>query len=60
MSDKQPNPYNPDFTYKKKVITVDKDNEADYPILEAVNNAALYPESIKNDLDMEQFKPLEL
>jgi hypothetical protein len=60
MSDKQQNPYNPDFTYKKKAITVDKNNEADYPILEAVNNAALYPESIKNDIDMEQFKPLEL
>lgn len=60
MTHKKLDPYNPDFTYKKKDITVDKNNESEYPMLEVVNNAALYPESIKNDLDMEQFKPLEL
>jgi hypothetical protein len=57
MSDKQPNEYNPNFTYKKKIITVD--NEAEYPMIEVLNNAGLYPESIKNNIDMEQFKPLE-
>jgi len=60
MTHKKLDSYNPDFTYKKKDITVDKNNQSEYPMLEAVNNAALYPESIKDDLDMEQFKPLEL
>ncbi|MGH4119312.1 hypothetical protein [Clostridium sp.] len=58
MSDKRPNEYDPNYTYKKNIITVD--NEADYPMLEVLNNAGLYPESIKNNLDMDQFKPLEL
>lgn len=63
MPDINPDHYDPNYTYKKKDITVDKNNEAGYPMMENVNNAALYPEAIKDDIDMdfeiEIFKPLE-
>jgi hypothetical protein len=57
MTDKNLDHYNPNYTYKKDDITVDKKNISGYPMLEVVNNAALYPEAIKNDADLDQFKP---
>lgn len=49
--------YNPNYPYGKEDITVDRKNESGYPMLERLNNAALYPEAIRNSIDMEQLKP---
>ena len=59
MPDKKLDHYNPNYTYKKEDITVDKNNKNGYPMLEKVNNGALYPEGIKNSIDMEQLNPLD-
>ncbi len=52
MTPKKPDHYNPDYPYKKEDITIDKNNKAGYPMLENVNNGSLYPEVIKNSIDM--------
>lgn len=57
MSDKKLDHYNPNYTYIKEEVTVDKNNRTGYPMLEHTNNGALFPESIKNNVDMEQLKP---
>jgi hypothetical protein len=57
MPDDKFNHYNPNHTYKKKSITIDKSTISDYPMLEATDNAALFPESIKNNIDQKQLKP---
>ena len=49
--------YNPNYPYGKEDIAVDRKNESGYPMLERLNNAALYPEAIRNSIDMEQLKP---
>ena len=59
MSDKKLDNYDPSYTYKKEDITIDKNNKVGYPMLEKVNNGLLYPETIKNSIDMDQFKPLD-
>jgi hypothetical protein len=57
MPDEKLDHYNPNYTYKKESITIDKSNRSGYPMLEAVDNAALFPEAIKNNIDLEQLKP---
>ena len=57
MADEKLDHYNPNYPYKKEAITVDKNNENGYPMLERKNNGALYPESIKNSVDTDQLKP---
>lgn len=57
MSDEKLDHYNPNYTYIKEDVTVDKNNRTGYPMLEQLNNGALFPESIKNSVDMEQLKP---
>lgn len=57
MPDEKLDHYNPNYPYKKGDITVEKSIKNGYPMLEKVNNGALYPESIKNSIDMEQLKP---
>ena len=57
MSKEKLDHYNPNYTYDKKEISIDKSNNHGYPKVEVVNNAALFPESIKNNIDMEQLKP---
>lgn len=59
MTDNKLDHYNPNYTYKKEDITVDKNNKKGYPVIENVNNGAMFPEGIKNDIDMEQLKPLD-
>ena len=59
MPEKKLNHYNPTFTYKKEDVTIDKTNKNSYPTPESVNNGTLYPEGIKNSIDMDQFKPLD-
>ena len=49
--------YNPNYSYKKEEISIDKSDNHGFPKIEAVNNAALFPESIKNSIDMQQLKP---
>lgn len=49
--------YNADYTYKKEQISIDKSHNQGYPKTEAVYNAALFPESIKDSIDMQQLKP---
>ncbi|MGH4126299.1 MAG: hypothetical protein ACREV6_25640 [Clostridium sp.] len=51
--------YNPNYPYKKENITVDKINKAGYPMLEQVNNASLYPEAIKNSIDMQDMNTFD-
>ncbi|MFT5874792.1 MAG: hypothetical protein ACI8WT_003769 [Clostridium sp.] len=51
--------YNPNYPYKKKDITINKSNKCGYPILESVNNGALYPEGIKNRIDMDQINDFD-
>lgn len=48
--------YDPEYTYKKKDITIDT-VENSYPIIEKTNNGLLFPEGPKDFVDMEQFKP---
>jgi hypothetical protein len=57
MPDEKLDHYNPNYTYKKETITIDKSIKSDFPVLEAVDNAALFPEAIKNNIDLEQLKP---
>jgi len=57
MTDEKLDHYNPDYPYKKEGITIDKNNKNGYPMLEKLNNAALYPEGIRNTVDTEQLKP---
>ncbi|GCD12791.1 hypothetical protein [Clostridium tagluense] len=52
MAHKKLDHYNPNYPYKKEDITIDKSNKSGYPMLEQVNNASLYPESIKDNIDM--------
>lgn len=59
MPDKKLDHYNPDYPYKKEDVTLDKSNKNGYPMLESTNNASLYPESIKDSVDMEQLDPLD-
>ncbi len=59
VSDEKLDHYNPNYTSDKKDVTVDKTTKSGYPILEVVNNAALFPEAIKDNVDMEQLKPLD-
>lgn len=47
--------YNPDYTYKKKNIDV-QISKLGYNIMERTNNALLYPEGIKDEIDMPEFK----
>jgi len=53
MSDAKVDHYNPNYPYKKEDITIDTHNKAGYPMLERLNNASLYPETIKDSLDSE-------
>jgi hypothetical protein len=57
MSDKKLDHYNPNYPYRKGDIAIDMDNKSGYPMLQRLNNAALYPEAIRNTVDMEQLKP---
>lgn len=57
MSDEKLDHYNPNYPYKKEDITVDKNNKGGCPMIERVNNRLLFPDSIKNSVDMEQLKP---
>jgi hypothetical protein len=57
MPDDKFNHYNPNYTYNKKSIAIDKSTRSDYPMQEVTNNAALFPETIKNNIDQEQLKP---
>ena len=47
--------YDPDYTYSKKDVTIQK-MENNYPIIERTNNALLYPECPKNSVDMDQLE----
>ncbi len=49
--------YNPNYPYEKEGLTIDKNNKSGYPMIEKLNNAELYPEAIRNTVDMEQLKP---
>ena len=49
--------YNPNYPYNNEDISIDKSSNCGYPKIEALNNALLFPESIKNSVDMEQLKP---
>lgn len=51
--------YNPDYTYKKEDITIDKSNKAGYPMIEKVNNGLLFPEAIKNSIDMQDLNTFD-
>ena len=53
MTDEKLDHYNPNYPYKKEDITIDKNNKIGYPMLERVNNGLLFPETIKNGVDME-------
>lgn len=57
MSNKKLDHYNPNYTYKKETITIDKNTGVDYPMLESVGNAALFPDALKHNIDLEQLKP---
>lgn len=57
MPDEKLNHYNPNYTYKKKNITIDKSTSSGYPILEVTDNGTLFPEAIKNNIDQNQLKP---
>lgn len=57
MPDDKLNHYNPNYTYRKRNITIDKSTISGYPIVEATGNATLFPETIKNNIDQEQLKP---
>ena len=59
MPEKKLNHYHPNFTYKKEDANVDKNNKNSYLTPESVNNGTLYPEGIKNSIDMDQFKSLD-
>lgn len=48
--------YDPEYTYKKKDVTIQKVGDS-YPIIERTNNGLLFPEGPKTFVDMEQFKP---
>lgn len=44
--------YDPNYTYNNKHIAIDeKTNE--YPVIEATINGLLYPEKIKDNMDMD-------
>lgn len=47
--------YDPDYTYKNQHIEIDKKSNI-YPVIEATNNGLLYPEKIKDNMDVEEFK----
>ena len=53
MPDEKLDHYNPNYTYKKDDITIDKNNKSGYPMLERVSNGLLFPETIKNIVDTE-------
>jgi len=59
MTNKKLDHYNPNYPYKKEDITIDKNSGAGYPMLERVNNASLFPEVIKNSLDMEDMNTFD-
>lgn len=52
---KESTSYNPNYTYKKKNIDVQM-SKLGYNIIERTNNALLYPEGVKDDLDMPELK----
>lgn len=56
MTDKKLDHYNPNYPYKKENVTIDKNNKNGYPMLESMNNGALFPDSLKNSVDMQQLK----
>jgi hypothetical protein len=58
MDDKKLNNYDADYPYKKSKITVDMSNKG-YPIIEMTNNALLFPEGPKNEVDITEFKQQE-
>jgi hypothetical protein len=57
MPDERLDHYNPNYPYKKEGLDVEKNIKNGHPVVESVNNAALFPDSIKNNVDMEQLKP---
>lgn len=59
MTNEKLDHYNPDYTYKKEDKTIDKSTKAGYPMLEQVNNGALYPETIKNSIDMQDLNTFD-
>lgn len=59
MTEEKLDHYNPNYTYKKDTITIDKNNKTGYPMLERVNNALLFPEAIKNSIDMEELNTFD-
>ena len=59
MTQKKLDHYNPDYPYKKEDISIDKNNKAGYPMIEKLNNASLYPEGIKNSIDMQELNTFD-
>lgn len=47
--------YNPNYPYKKDDVTISDPKEG-YPIVERTDNALLYPETPKDDIDFEMMK----
>lgn len=44
---------NPEYTYKKKEITIDK-NSNEYPVIEKTMNGLVFPEKIKDNMDIDE------
>lgn len=59
MPDEKLDHYNPNYPYKKEDTTIDKNNKSGFPMLERVNNGLLFPEGIKNSLDMEDLNTFD-
>ncbi|WP_410506231.1 hypothetical protein ACER0A_009415 [Haloimpatiens sp. FM7315] len=47
--------YNSDYTYKKKDIDIQM-SKLGYNMVERTNNGLLYPEGIKDEIDMPEFR----
>lgn len=55
MIDEKFDRYNPNYTYKKDSITIDK-HSMEYPIIERTNNGLLFPLAPQNNIDMNDLK----
>ena len=55
MSRKFTKEYDPSHVYTKSTVTVDKQSNK-YPVIEATNNASLFPLCPQDDIDFEDFK----
>lgn len=47
--------YNGNYTYKKHQISTGKSSKG-FPIVERTTNATLYPEAIKDSIDLKEMK----